>query len=47
LEQVEAELRGVMLLAGARDVATLRKAPAVLGPGLRRWLKLAKPRGKG
>ncbi|MCC6557855.1 MAG: type 2 isopentenyl-diphosphate Delta-isomerase [Polyangiaceae bacterium] len=42
LEGVEAELRAVMLLVGARDVATLRKAPMVLGPGLRRWMKLAK-----
>lgn len=42
LEGVEAELRAAMLLVGARDVATLRKAPTVLGPNLRRWMKLAK-----
>jgi isopentenyl-diphosphate delta-isomerase len=47
LEGVEAELRAVMLLVGARDVATLRKAPAVLGPGLRRWMKLASQLRKG
>jgi isopentenyl-diphosphate delta-isomerase len=47
LEGVEAELRAVMLLVGARDVATLRKAPAVLGPRLRQWLKLAKGLRKG
>ncbi|HSN96775.1 MAG TPA: type 2 isopentenyl-diphosphate Delta-isomerase [Candidatus Nanopelagicales bacterium] len=47
LDQVEAELRAVMLLVGARDLSTLRKVPAVLGPGLRRWLKLAKQYGRG
>lgn len=47
LDQVEAELRAVMLLVGARDLATLRKTPTVLGPGLRRWMKLAKQHAKG
>jgi len=47
LEGVEAELRAAMLLVGARDVASLRKAPAVLGPQLRRWMKLAKALRKG
>jgi isopentenyl-diphosphate Delta-isomerase len=42
LENIEAELRAAMLLVGARDVATLRKAPAVLGRDLRRWAKLVK-----
>jgi isopentenyl-diphosphate delta-isomerase len=42
LDQVEAELRAVMLLVGARDLATLRRVPVLLGPRLRRWAKLAK-----
>ncbi|AUX21148.1 isopentenyl pyrophosphate isomerase [Sorangium cellulosum] len=42
LENVEAELRAVMLLVGARDIASLRKAPALLGRDLRRWSKLMK-----
>lgn len=44
LDQVEAELRAVMLLVGARDVAQLRKAEVILGPQLRRWAKLARRR---
>lgn len=42
LEEVEAELRAVMLLVGARDVASLRKTPVLLGRDLRRWSKLIK-----
>jgi isopentenyl-diphosphate delta-isomerase len=38
LDGVEAELRAVMLLVGARDVAALREVPRVLGPELQRWL---------
>lgn len=45
LDQVEAELRAVMLLCGARDLASLRTVPRVLGPRLRRWMKLAKRAG--
>jgi isopentenyl-diphosphate delta-isomerase len=44
LEQIEAELRAVMLLVGAPNVAALRKADVVLGQQLRRWVKLAKRR---
>ncbi len=39
LDGVEAELRAVMLLVGARDVAALREAPRVLGGELRAWLE--------
>ncbi|WP_437985343.1 type 2 isopentenyl-diphosphate Delta-isomerase [Sorangium sp. So ce117] len=42
LESVEAELRAVMLLVGARDVASLQKAPVLLGRELRRWTRLLK-----
>jgi isopentenyl-diphosphate delta-isomerase len=38
LEAVERELRAVMLLCGARDLAALRKAPRVLVGELRDWL---------
>lgn len=41
LEGVEAELRAVMLLVGARDIASLRDAPKLLGGPLRMWRKLA------
>jgi isopentenyl-diphosphate delta-isomerase len=39
LARVESELRAVMLLVGARDVATLQRAPFVAGPTLTRWLE--------
>lgn len=42
LEHVEAELRAVMLLVGARNVAELRKADVILGSQLKRWVKLAR-----
>lgn len=42
LENAEAELRAVMLLVGARDIATLRKTPVLLGKDLRQWAKLVK-----
>jgi len=35
---VEAELRAVMLLVGAGDVAALRHAPRILSGELRGWL---------
>jgi isopentenyl-diphosphate delta-isomerase len=38
LDGVEAELRAVMLLVGARDVSALRETPRVIGPELARWL---------
>lgn len=40
LEGVEAELRAAMLLVGAPDVRSLRRAPKVLGATLRAWLAL-------
>jgi isopentenyl-diphosphate Delta-isomerase len=46
LDHIEAELRAVMLLVGARDVATLRKIPVLLGRDLRRWAKLVKRQKK-
>ncbi len=42
LENIEAELRAVMLLVGARDIASLRKTPVLLGRDLRQWTKLMK-----
>jgi isopentenyl-diphosphate delta-isomerase len=42
LDAIEAELRAVMLLVGARDVRALRKAPRVIHGELRRWLALAR-----
>lgn len=39
LDGVEAELRAVMLLVGAKSVAKLRRVPRVLGPRLTRWLE--------
>ncbi len=38
LESVIDELRAVMLLCGARDVAAMKNVPRVLGPNLRNWL---------
>ncbi|APR87380.1 Isopentenyl-diphosphate delta-isomerase, FMN-dependent [Minicystis rosea] len=42
LEQVEAELRAVMLLVGAGSVRALRKVPHVLTGELPRWAELAR-----
>jgi isopentenyl-diphosphate delta-isomerase len=39
LDEVEAELRAVMLLVGARRARDLRKAERVVGPRLARWLQ--------
>ena len=41
LDEVEAELRAVMLLVGAGSVRALRKAPVVLTGDLPRWAELA------
>lgn len=41
LAQVEAELRAVMLLCGARTVAELRRAPRVITGDLRDWMAAA------
>ncbi|MRG91539.1 type 2 isopentenyl-diphosphate Delta-isomerase [Polyangium spumosum] len=41
LDKVEAELRAVMLLVGARDVRALRRVTAMLSPDLERWAALA------
>jgi isopentenyl-diphosphate delta-isomerase len=38
LDEVEAELRAVMLLTGSRDVAALRAAPRVVVGELERWV---------
>ncbi len=46
LDQVEAELRAVMLLVGARHVRDLRHADVVLGPALERWTSEPRRRGK-
>lgn len=40
-DRLEAELRAVALLVGARSVAALRKAPLVLRGPLREWLEAA------
>ncbi len=37
-DEVEAELRAVMLLVGAGDLASLRHAPRILSGELRGWL---------
>jgi isopentenyl-diphosphate delta-isomerase len=42
LEQVEAELRAVMLLVGAGSVRALRKAPVLLRGDLPKWVELAR-----
>ena len=41
LDQVERELRAAMLLVGAADVASMRRAPFVARGELPRWLELA------
>jgi isopentenyl-diphosphate delta-isomerase len=38
LDEVESELRAVMLLTGSRDVAALRAAPRVVVGELERWI---------
>jgi isopentenyl-diphosphate delta-isomerase len=43
-DQVEAELRAVMVLVGARTIAELRLAPRIIGAPLQRWLA-AQPDG--
>jgi isopentenyl-diphosphate delta-isomerase len=39
LDGVLAELRAVMLLTGSRDLASLRKAPRLVGTELRAWIE--------
>ena len=46
LNQVEAELRAVMLLVGARDVKDLQRAQVVVGPALERWVVASRRRRK-
>jgi isopentenyl-diphosphate delta-isomerase len=46
LDQVEAELRAVMLLVGAPDVAALRRTPKLLSPELERWARAARRRNR-
>ncbi len=41
LARVRQEIASVMLLVGAKSVAELRHADAILGPGLERWRALA------
>jgi isopentenyl-diphosphate delta-isomerase len=40
-DQVERELRAVMLLTGSKDLAALKRAPRLLGSELRAWLETA------
>ncbi len=42
LEEVESELRSVMLLVGARNLADLRRSDVVLGADLSRWARSAR-----
>jgi isopentenyl-diphosphate delta-isomerase len=42
LRQVERELRTALLLIGARDVASARQAPRLLGGKLARWARLVR-----
>ena len=44
LEDVEQELRSVMLLVGARNLAELGRAEVLLGPDLERWARAASRR---
>lgn len=44
LDEVEAELRAVMLLVGAKDIAALRKVDLVMGDRLTRWIGAGKRR---
>jgi isopentenyl-diphosphate Delta-isomerase len=46
LDQVEAELRAVMLLVGAPDVRALRRSPVLLAPELERWAPRPRRGGK-
>jgi isopentenyl-diphosphate delta-isomerase len=46
LDGVEAELRAVMLLVGAKNVRALRKADRIVGPRLRAWIKTGIKKGK-
>lgn len=46
LEQVEAELRGAMLLVGVRRVRELQDVPLVLGASLERWVFMSQRRRK-
>jgi len=46
LNRVEAELRAVMLLVGARDVRDVQGVPVVLGPALERWAVESRRRRK-
>ncbi len=46
LDQVEAEIRAVMLLTGSGTVRALRKAPALLTGDLPRWAALAAPKSE-
>ncbi|HEY6077313.1 MAG TPA: type 2 isopentenyl-diphosphate Delta-isomerase [Polyangiaceae bacterium] len=39
-DQIEAELRGAMLLTGSRNLRALAKTPRMLGSDLREWLDL-------
>ena len=41
LQRVENQLRSVMLLCGAGNVAELRRAPRMIGPNLQQWMTLA------
>lgn len=42
-DDVERELRAVMLLTGSRTLEDLRAAPRLLGPDLAQWMSLAAP----
>lgn len=44
LDGVESELRAAMLLTGSRNLAALRRAPRVVGGGLRAWVDQLSPR---
>jgi isopentenyl-diphosphate delta-isomerase len=46
VDQLEAEIRAVMLLCGAGSVAELRKLPRIIFSPLREWMQLA-PCGGG
>jgi isopentenyl-diphosphate delta-isomerase len=40
VDQLEREIRAVMLLTGAENVAALRKVPRLIGEPLKQWMAL-------
>ena len=45
LIRVEEQIRAVMLLCGAQNIAQLQQAPRLYGAELKEWMALAEPAG--